>query len=372
MTSRPFVTHRRIVTEYRIVSAWDHEFRQWFQGHQEGCRWSRIAVLTDEHVWGIYEDSIRKALLPLERPIVDLVLPPGEDSKDFEVLPGLVDALVRSRVHRRDLLLCAGGGVCCDIGGLLALLYMRGMDYVNLPTSLMAQIDGAIGGKVGANFGLRKNLLGGFCHPSLVLIDPSFLDTLPQNEFRNALAEALKIAIIQDDDAFLELLEKNTEALLRREPQCVSKLIEHCLEAKLGLLADDPYESELDRALNLGHSVAHALERLPVMPDRRRPSHGEAVAIGIAAATRYAFHGRYCSGGRAERLLRALTGFGLPLVPGPVDRDAVADQLSRIPEHRGGVFRLVVPADGGGVAILAQANIDTLVECLFPVSGLPL
>ncbi len=372
MIAIPFVTQRNTNTQYQIVEAWDSAFNQWFASQNDRQRWHHIVVLTDEQVWALYENRIHLALAPLDRPVVPLVLPPGENSKDFGILSALVNTLMQNRIHRWDLLLCAGGGVCCDVGGLLALLYMRGMDYVNLPTSLMAQIDAAIGGKVGTNFGFRKNLLGGFHHPLLVLIDLSFLDTLQQAHFRSALAEAVKIAIIRDDEPLLELLEKNSEALLSRKQGPLLELLERCLIGKLNLLSDDPYESNLDRLLNLGHGVAHALERLPAMPGRRQPLHGEAVAIGLATTIRYAFRYNLCSRERATRLLGILFGLGLPLVPGPVNRDFFRDQLSRIPEHRGGLFRLVVPVNDGGVRILPHVNLDALVQCLFPIPELPI
>ena len=364
MKSISFPTRRVTETEYLIVDDWQAALRDRFNEWRTTRRSTRIAILSDENVWALYEDEIRAVLTPLASHLVPLVLPPGEGSKDFAALTALVDTLIRHRVHRRDLLLCAGGGVCCDLGGLLALLYLRGLDYVNLPTSLMGQIDAAIGGKVGANFGLRKNLLGGFHHPVLTVIDPGFLRTLPQTHFRSALAEAVKVAIIRHQEPFLELLEQRGEALLARDRSAIRELLERCLEGKLDLLAADPFEADLDRYLNLGHAVAHALERLPVMPGNRPPSHGEAVAIGLAATTRYALRLEVCGPEHASRLLRILEGLGLPTRPDEVDPNRVRDQLSRIPEHRGGLFRLVVPCGKGGVRILPDADIDLLLRCL--------
>jgi 3-dehydroquinate synthase len=372
ITSIQFVTQRRTDTQYQIVDAWDSAFKQWCESNMTERGWSQIVVFTDEQVWAIYEDSMRAALAPLNLPVVTLMLPAGETSKDFSMLPGLVDTLIQNRVHRRDLLICFGGGVCCDLGGLLALLYMRGLDYVNLPTSLMAQIDAAIGGKVGANFGLRKNLLGGFHHPLLVLVDPTFLSTLPDAHISSALAEAVKIAIIRQDERLLELLEEQSRALLNCERKALLELLERCIRGKLDLLVDDPYECDLNRALNLGHGVAHALERLPVLPGERQPLHGEAVALGLAATIRYAFRCGLCSPKWASRLLRVLLGLGLPILPGSVNTDRIKEQLSRIVEHRGGLFRFVIPTDKCGVRILPAVDLDTLVECLFPISGLPL
>ena len=369
MISVQFDTHKTTTSQYRIVDDWGSMFLQWYAERRDKNRWSQIAVLSDEQVWALYKKRIHAVLSDLNRPLTPLILSSGEASKEFSCLNEVVKKALHIGFHRHDLLLCVGGGVCCDLGGLFALLYMRGIDYVNFPTSLMAQIDGAIGGKVGSNFELRKNLLGGFHHPLLVLIDPSFLCTLPEVHLRSAFSEALKLAIILESEPLFNLLEKRMDALLRLEQEPVKELLEHCLRGKLQLLAGDPYESDLDRVLNLGHAVAHALERLPVMPGQRQPFHGEAVAIGLAATTRYALHTGLCSHRKASRILRILEGFGLRLTLEAVWMKELRSQICRIPEHRGGRMRLVVPVDKGGVRILDQADVEILIQSLFPVRG---
>jgi 3-dehydroquinate synthase len=367
-----FQTDRKMVTRFCVVAAWEQTFSLWFkdQGYIQEC--NHIVILTDAQVWQLYEGRTREGLSTLGKTIVPLVLEPGEDSKNFDLLPALIKDLVANRVHRRDMIVCFGGGVACDIGGLLALLYMRGLPYVNVPTSLMAQIDAAIGGKVGTNFGLRKNLLGGFYHPLLVLMDPGLLASLPDRHYRSALAEATKVAIILQDDRLFSLLEEGSEALLRRQPHIVGELVERCVLGKLSLLKDDPFEENLERSLNLGHAVAHALERLPIMTDGRQPLHGEAVAIGLAATIRYAFRRGLCSPQRAVRLLQILKGLGLPVQPGGtiVSKDEIWNQLSRISEHRGGLLRFVLPVDPNGVRIQPEADLDLLMECLSPINDL--
>jgi 3-dehydroquinate synthase len=364
-----FSTKKSTDTGYLIVRRWDIAFKEWFKSGRQDCCWDRIAILTDEHVWALYGHKIHAVVEALGRPLVPLILPPGEKSKDFKVLPGLVKVLLQNRVHRRDLLVCAGGGLCCDMGGLLAMLYMRGMDYVNLPTSLMAQIDAAVGGKVGSNLGIYKNLLGGFHQPLQVFIDASFLNTLPDIHFKSALAEAVKIAIIreEDDKVLMALLEKQPEKLLNRQQKQLSILLKCCLQGKLELLAADPYETCLDRSLNLGHAVAHALERLPVLPGPRKPLHGEAVAIGLAATIRYAFKCGLCSSQRALRLLGILKGLTLPLQTASVNPRQLKSNLARISQQRGGLMRLVVPVDKG-VYILPNPQLDTLIQCLQPIA----
>ncbi|HEX7774834.1 MAG TPA: 3-dehydroquinate synthase family protein [Pyrinomonadaceae bacterium] len=360
-----FTTNKVTSTQYEIVDDWGRAFALWCQNQQPN--WDHIVVVTDENVWSLYGDSVRACLSP-QWSLVTLTIAPNESSKDFEMLVPLVSNLIQHRIHRRDLIMCIGGGVVCDLGGLLASLYMRGLNYVNVPTTMMAQIDAAIGGKVGANFGLRKNVVGGFHHPLLVLIDPTFLDSLPEDHFRTALAEAVKLAIASDEKCLMNVLENRGEALLSRDPLTVRQLIELCVRGKLQLLADDPYENDLNRVLNLGHGMAHALERIPIMPGERLPLHGEAVALGLAATIRYARRHNLCSSDRADRLLSMLASLHLPLSPSSIDRELVKEQLGRISEHRGGVFRLVVPVDQG-VRILPHADLDSLLDCLYPLEG---
>ncbi len=371
MTDLTFETQRRTSTQYVLTESWAREFRHWFQGNVETRQWSRIVVVTDRQVWDLYQSAVEDVLKVGERPVVPIVRPAGEASKEVADMPDLVRRLTAEHVHRRDLLINVGGGVCCDLGGFLAAVYMRGIDYVNVPTSLMAQVDGAIGGKVGVNAGVRKNLAGEFHHPLAVLIDPAFLDTLPDNQLRWALSEAVKLAVIREDPVLWDLLCNQTEDLLRRDRPSILLLLERCLRGKLALLAADPYEQKLDRVLNLGHAMAHSLERLQVMPEGRCPSHGEAVSLGLAATARYAFHAGLCSAACATRVLETLAHLGLPLCPA-CTADCLADNLASIREHRGGQLWLVVPVDGGGVRIVPEADLHTLEQCLYPVQGLPL
>ncbi|MBN1569941.1 MAG: 3-dehydroquinate synthase [Acidobacteria bacterium] len=365
-----FETHQNTLTEFCRAAGWEHVFRSWIETHAQYQQSDHIIIVTDEEVWRLYETRTRNGLAPLNRKIVPLVLKSGEETKSYEAIFRLVDELMQNRVHRRDLLICLGGGVTCDLGGMLALLYMRGLPYISVPTSLLAQIDAGIGGKVGVNFGTRKNLLGGFCHPLLVLLDPGFLGSVPEQPYIAAFAEAIKLAIILDDDQFLSQLEENSEALLKRESETLAKLVDRCVRTKIDLLKSDPFETNLDRVLNLGHSIAHALELLPVMPEGKHPLHGEAVAIGLATKIRYAFRTGCCSLNRAMRLLQAITRLRLPIQPSNILKEEITSQLDRIQENRGGLFRLVLPVDPVGVRILPIADLNLLVECLVPVATL--
>jgi 3-dehydroquinate synthase len=369
MSSINFSTQLCTATEYCLTDDWAAVLSEWSARTEAVRDCARVVLLSDETVWGLYESDVRAGLSCIDRPLLPLIFSPGEGSKDFQHLSAMVGHLEGHGVHRRDLLVCIGGGVCCDLGGFLAQIYMRGLHYILLPSSLMAQIDAAIGGKVGANFGLRKNLLGGFYHPLLVVIDSIFLMSLPQFHFRTALAEAVKIGIICDEELLTELLGRQSRCLLDRRGDVVRQLVERCVRTKLELLRGDPYESELNRVLNLGHGVAHAIERLPVMPGRLQPCHGEAVAIGLAATARYSYRAGFCDQRRSRQIIEILTTLGLPVSADCVDQDILLSQLRRIREHRGGLFRLVVPTHEKGVRILPEADLELLAACLKELPG---
>jgi len=315
-----------------------------------------VAILTDPNVWEMYGDRIERALAP-SQPVVMHVA--GEADKVLDVAARLLAELAANRIHRRETLVVLGGGVCCDVGGLVAMLYMRGMRYVILATTLMAQLDAAIGGKVGCNGQTRKNLLGGFHHADLVLIDPTFLRTLPERHLRAALAEAVKLDVLLPELGIADVLEG---ALMLDEP-ALTRLAELCLDGKLKLLAADPFEINLRRSLNLGHAVAHALEGMP----GHELLHGEAVSIGLAATARYAEAKTICSAAHAREILSRLERLGLP-VTASRDASLLGERLAQIADHRGGQINLVVPSDEEGVEIQDDCDFALLADC---VQGLP-
>jgi 3-dehydroquinate synthase len=340
-------TERTTATRYWVGSGALDELRAWLEPLPQ-----RIPIVSDAEVWTLYGEEVRSALHPC-RPLVLRV--DGENDKELGTVHRLVSQLVANRVHRREKLVCFGGGVCCDVGGMLALVYMRGMEYGIVATSLMAQVDAAIGGKVGCNFGTRKNLLGGFHHPKLVLCDPDFLETVPDRPFRAALAEALKLGVILPDLGIPSLLDK----LGDRDREVLTQIVERCVTGKLRLLDPDPYEHDLDRLLNLGHTVAHALEKV----ENCGLLHGEAVAIGLAAKARYAEREGHCTPEHADRIVSQLERLELPtsFAANPSELRA---RLSEIPDHRGGRPRLVVPVDDAGAAVVDGGDLDLLAECI--------
>jgi len=239
-----------------------------------------------------------------------IVLPPGEGSKSWATLETLTDRLLDLGVERRDHVVALGGGVIGDLVGFATAILKRGCSFVQIPTTLLAQVDSSVGGKTAINAGAGKNLIGAFHQPALVLIDPDVLDTLPLRQVRAGYAEVVKYGLI-DDFAFFEWCEANAAALLAGDPAARSFAIAHSVDAKARIVAADERETTGMRALlNLGHTFGHALEAEAGFSDRLL--HGEAVAAGMALAFSYSAAKGLCPGQDAERVAAHLRAVGLP------------------------------------------------------------
>lgn len=346
MTERTAQTSRGFRSRYRVGPGALEEL-----GRCLDLTAPRIPILADTQVWALYGDDVTAALAPSAPLVFNME---GEGEKGLETIERLVTGLAHHRVHRRETLLVLGGGVCCDTGGLLSMLYMRGIPYVIVATTLMAQLDAAIGGKVGANAAERKNLLGGFYHPETVLIDPTFLETLPSRHLRAALAEAVKLHVLLPGLGIQPLLGP----ALAGDERALTRLAERCLDGKLALLEGDPFETDLRRELNLGHAVAHALEAMPGC----KLLHGEAVAVGLAATARYAELEGICDAAFAADIVAQLEELELP-VEATQDSDDVLAYLEKIADHRGGSIHLVVPAGDESTEIIENCDFGLLAEC---------
>ncbi len=260
----------------------------------------RAALLSDENVW--QHQGARLAAWTGPR----LSVPPGEDSKSFAGLEQVLDFLAAGDLDRSSVLVAFGGGVVGDLGGLAASLYMRGIDLVQCPTTLLSQVDSSVGGKTAVNLVGGKNLAGTFHQPRLVLADTNTLATLAHGEFLSGLGEVVKSALIGDPQLF-ELLENESEAVRRRDPGVLGSVVERCVRVKAGVVARDERESGERKTLNLGHTFAHAIEQTA---GYGRVPHGVAVAVGLVLALETSLRsGRLEDAelpGRVERLLTAL------------------------------------------------------------------
>lgn len=239
-----------------------------------------IFVVADEAVWACQGERLAAGLDGTDWTL--LSIPLGETRKRLATVEELCQAMHRNGADRRSVVMAFGGGVAGDVGGFVAAAYMRGVDVVQVPTTLLAQVDAAVGGKTGVNLASGKNLVGAFHQPALVLIDPQTLDSLPEREYRAGLQEVVKHGVIRSPELF-EYMERHREAVLGRRPEAVEYMISASVRIKAAVVREDEREGGLRRILNFGHTLAHALETETAYS---RLLHGEAVGFGLVAAAK--------------------------------------------------------------------------------------
>ena len=296
-----------------------------------------VLIVTDRNVAAHYLDRVERALAA-HRPGT-LVLPPGEPAKTLANWQQVLDALVERGAQRDATVVALGGGVIGDLAGFAAASYMRGIRVVQVPTTLLAQVDASIGGKTGVNLPAGKNLVGAFHQPARVLIDPTTLATLDDREFRAGLAEVVKYGAIRDV-AFLDALEADAPALLDRQAEPLTAAILRAARHKVEVVAADEREAGQRALLNFGHTFGHALE---AETGYTRFLHGEAVAIGMAQAAMLGARLGELAETEADRLVALLERLGLPTRrPDDVDPDALAARMRLDKKNRDGRVRLVL------------------------------
>ena len=240
----------------------------------------RCAIISDTNVAKRYASAAEKSLQSAGFEPVRVVIPAGETAKSLDTVQFCYDRLAAHRLERESLVIALGGGVVGDLAGFIAATYLRGVPFVQVPTTLLAQVDSSVGGKVGVNLKAGKNLVGAFYQPRLVLCDLDTLKTLPPREFRAGLAEVIKYGIIYDAQLFAQL-ERDLGKLLKREPGILAEVIARCCQIKAHVVGQDETESGLRAILNFGHTIGHALEAISRYG---KYLHGEAIAIGQIAA----------------------------------------------------------------------------------------
>ena len=279
---------------------------------------TRAAVVTDENVAAAHLAALEESLRDADVECATIRLAPGERSKSFDALQETVDAVLAARLERRDTIVALGGGVVGDLAGFVAGIVRRGMNFVQVPTSLLAQVDSSVGGKTGINTSRGKNLVGVFHQPKLVLADTSVLDTLPLREFRAGYAEVVKYGLIDRPD-FFAWLEGNWQQVFAGGEARVEAIAQSC-RAKAEIVERDEHESGERALLNLGHTFGHALEAATGY-DGARLVHGEGVAIGMVLAHRFSARLNLASPDDAIRVEAHLRDIGLPTRPEHIPGD---------------------------------------------------
>ncbi|WP_296819367.1 3-dehydroquinate synthase [Brevundimonas sp.] len=303
----------------------------------------RITIVTDETVAALHGQALAQSLRDQGLSAAVLAVPPGESSKSFAGLEDLMGRLLDQRLDRKDLILALGGGVIGDLTGLAAALYMRGIGFIQAPTTLLAQVDSSVGGKTAIDAPQGKNLIGAFHHPRLVLADLAVLDTLPDRQMKSGMAEILKAGML-GDPTFFGWLETKAPAVLAREPQALERAVARAIEIKAAIVAEDPTEQGRRALLNLGHTFAHAFEA-EAGYDEGALMHGEAVALGCALAFRLSARLGLCGPEDLARVERAVAASGLPTEVaqvGDFDPDRLLARMAGDKKAEGGQLNFVL------------------------------
>lgn len=313
----------------------------------------KAAIVSNPTVYDLYGKTLRASLSDSGFEIVEIILPDGEEYKNLASVEKIYEQLLKMRFDRKSVLIALGGGVVGDITGYAASTYMRGIDFIQVPTTLLAQVDSSVGGKTGVNHALGKNMIGTFWQPRLVWVDISTLHSLSRRNFLAGMAEIIKYGIIWDS-VFFDFLEKKRETLLSLNPEDLIHIIRRSCEIKADVVSRDERESGLRTILNFGHTIGHAIE---TATGYSAFLHGEAVAIGMHGEAILAHETGLIGRDEVTRLQHLLKTFGLPFeIPAGIDLTTLFEAMKRDKKSVSGDLKFVLPERIGRVRV--QGNIS--------------
>lgn len=336
-------------------------------------RRSLAAVVMDETVAALYGDRLLKSLKAGGIAAHPIVIAPGEPAKSFAGLESLCNKLLTLELERGDLIVAFGGGVVGDLAGFAAAIYKRGIDFAQIPTTLLAQVDSSVGGKTAIDAPLGKNLIGAFHQPRLVLADLAALDTLPDREMLCGYGEILKYALL-GDGAFFDWLEDHGNAVVARELDDLATAVRRCVAMKARIVAEDERESGVRALLNLGHTFGHALEAETGFGETLK--HGEAVGLGCALAFGFSAHLGLCPPNDAKRAARAVARAGLPhrlecLAGQPFAADALIAHMAQDKKALGGALTFILARAIGDAFVARDVDRGALRDFLVSQGAAP-
>lgn len=309
------------------------------------------AIISDDSVWPLYGKTVKNSLKSAGFEVAHWVFPAGEASKNGQTYLSILQFLAENKLTRTDFIVALGGGVVGDMAGFAAATYLRGIAYVQIPTTLLAMVDSSVGGKTAIDLPIGKNLVGAFYQPSLVLCDTHALDTLPTEDFRDGCAEVIKYGVLYDAALFRHLSEMGLD--FDREA-----VIARCVELKRDVVMEDEFDRGARQKLNLGHTFGHGVEA----QSHFAISHGKAVAIGMAIASRVGCALGICSADTRDQIQNVLVAFGLPTrteyTAGQLYASALSDK-----KRAGGAVNLIIPAAIGN-CIIQPTPVDRLLSVI--------
>jgi len=308
----------------------------------------KIAIVTNPTVYPLYGAVVAKSLKKAGFDLLSVTIPDGEEYKDLLWVEHVFNILLKAKLDRSSALVALGGGVIGDITGFAASTYMRGISYIQVPTTLLAQVDSSVGGKTGVNHRLGKNMIGTFWQPRLVWIDTATLKTLPGREFLSGLAEVIKYGVIWDGKLF-DFLEAGKKGILNLDNKSIMHIIKRSCEIKAEVVSKDERESGLRSILNFGHTIGHAIE---TATGYRRYLHGEAVAIGMCLEAELSGKLKFIGSDKVRRIKSLVESYGLPSeMPEDIDIKHILSSMELDKKAVAGELRFILPERIGKVKI---------------------
>jgi len=320
----------------------------------------RILLISDQHVDSLYGKELRSILESMGYRLSSATVAPGESSKSLSTAEVLYTKALKAGLDRSSGIIALGGGVVGDLAGFVAATYMRGIDYIQLPTSLLAQVDSSVGGKVAVNHPMAKNIIGAFHQPRAVYINVETLRTLPEREFSTGMAELIKYGFIWDSD-FLKWTEEHLSDLLSLQKDILVEAVYRCCRIKARVVETDERESGLRAILNFGHTIGHAIEALTGFS---RYTHGEAVALGMVYESRLACEMGLVDRAFIDRLISLLEKAGLPTDLPPLNRQALVELMTHDKKNSQGKIVFVLPTGSGKVEIFKDVEPALILKVL--------
>ena len=319
---------------------------------KEVCKPSKVAIVSDSNVFPLHGEAAVESLKSAGFQVSSFIFPAGEESKNGSVYLELLNYLADCQITRSDCLVALGGGVVGDLTGFAAATYLRGIAYIQVPTTLLSAVDSSVGGKTAIDLPAGKNLCGAFYQPRLVLCDTATLDTLPEDIFRDGCAEVIKYGVLYDSELFSYLTA--TGLNFDRE-----NVIARCVELKRNVVMEDEFDTGERMKLNLGHTIGHGVEAR----SNFTISHGKAVAIGMAIVAKAAAAQGHCDGATAKQIIATVKAFGLPTETAFTAEDLFQSALSD-KKRAGGTVNLIVPVSIGNCMIhpVKVENLETFIE----------
>ncbi|MDO4617002.1 MAG: 3-dehydroquinate synthase [Lachnospiraceae bacterium] len=336
---------------YHIV--WEHGF-----DHLPDCLsaaglpFQKVCIITDTNVEKLYLDQVKQALAPMNKKVFSYVLPAGEEHKNLNEIQKIYGFLIREHFERKDLLIALGGGVVGDMTGFTAATYLRGVDFVQIPTTLLSQVDSSVGGKTGVDYDAYKNMVGAFYQPRLVYMNTDVLKSLPDDQFASGMGEVLKSGLIRNRE-FYEWIDAYTEEILEKDAKTLDHMVQECCKIKAKVVEEDPKENGVRAILNFGHTLGHAVEKLKNFT----MLHGHCVGFGTVAAAWMSYQKGLIPKEDLDLILRLNETFSLPSQVSDLSVEEIITATKSDKKMEGGHIRFIL-LNGIGNAVIDRSISD--------------